>query len=172
MDSSFDAFFDLVFPQAEKVARRITGDRAAAEDIAAEALARAFARWARLQRHPSPEAWVLRATINLAVDRSRRRGNAASKAHQLGAAGAGGADVAGVGADLLAIRMALTEALHRLPKRQRHVVAMRYLADMSEADVADALGISRGSVKTHLSRALSKLRIDASLTEVANVEPI
>ncbi len=161
---SFEDFFDLVYPQAEKVARRMTGSAFAAEDVAAEALARAYARWPRVQRHAAPEAWVLRTTINLAIDRARRRDRFIhSTGRQRVVPLDHTADRSTTAAtttpeDQVAVRLALVESLHRLPKRQRHVVAMRYLADMSEADVAAALGISAGSVKTHLHRALHKLR--------------
>lgn len=56
------------------------------------------------------------------------------------------------------LRIVLSDALARLPRRQREVVALRYLADLSEAQVAASLGISTGSVKTHLHRGLISLR--------------
>ncbi len=61
-------------------------------------------------------------------------------------------------ADAVVLRQALLAALFRLPRRQRDAVALRYLADMSEVEVADAMSISQGSVKTHLHRALRSLR--------------
>jgi RNA polymerase sigma factor (sigma-70 family) len=57
-----------------------------------------------------------------------------------------------------ATRVALAEALRRLPRRQRDVVVLRYLADLSEADVAESLGVSAGTVKQHAHRALDALR--------------
>ncbi|MGH9292112.1 MAG: sigma-70 family RNA polymerase sigma factor [Acidimicrobiales bacterium] len=58
----------------------------------------------------------------------------------------------------IVIHQALLTALSRLPRRQREAVALRYLADMSEVEVAHTLGISRGSVKTHVHRGLQSLR--------------
>ena len=49
-------------------------------------------------------------------------------------------------------------ALRRLPERQREVLVLRYYADLSEADIADAIGISRGAVKSHASRGMAALR--------------
>ena len=49
-------------------------------------------------------------------------------------------------------------ALHQLPTRQREVLVLRYYSDLSEADIADALGISRGAVKSHASRGINALR--------------
>jgi RNA polymerase sigma factor (sigma-70 family) len=58
----------------------------------------------------------------------------------------------------MAERMDLTRALRRLPRRQRQVVVLRYLADWSEIDVAGELGCSTGAVKSHASRGLAALR--------------
>jgi RNA polymerase sigma-70 factor (ECF subfamily) len=87
-------------------------------------------------------AWVLRVTANISLDRLRRlrRSTAAPP-------------VDPQPDDTAALRITLQEALRRLPQRQREVVVLRYLADLSESDVAAALGISLGSVKTaHASR--------------------
>ena len=61
-------------------------------------------------------------------------------------------------ADLVAVRAALVVALTHLPKRQRDAIALRYLSDLSEADTAAAMGVSPGTVKTHLHRGLDALR--------------
>ena len=59
----------------------------------------------------------------------------------------------------------LWDALGRLPRRQRAVVVLRYFEDLTEAQVADLLGISVGTVKSQTSKAFAKLRIDPSLTD-------
>lgn len=146
-DLEFEALFDGVFLAARRVARRIVGDPAAAEDIAAEALARTFARWKHVRELPYREAWVLRVTTNLAIDHARRRRPSAEP--ELARAAAD---------DIIAVRLALAAALSRLPRRQREAVALRYLGDLTEQDVAAALGISAGSVKTHVHRGLAALR--------------
>ena len=61
-------------------------------------------------------------------------------------------------AEAAVTRIALAQALRRLPRRQRDVVVLRYLADLSEADVAASLGVSAGSVKQHAHRAVDALR--------------
>ena len=61
-------------------------------------------------------------------------------------------------ADDLAVRAALNEALAKLPKRQREVVALRYLADLTESETASVLGLTVGSVKQHARRALHAMR--------------
>jgi RNA polymerase sigma-70 factor (sigma-E family) len=59
---------------------------------------------------------------------------------------------------------AVMRALRRLPQRQREVLVLRYYADLSEAEIADAIGISRGAVKSHASRAMAALRADLEAT--------
>ncbi|MEJ7742154.1 MAG: sigma-70 family RNA polymerase sigma factor [Nocardioidaceae bacterium] len=56
-------------------------------------------------------------------------------------------------------RQEVLAALHVLPRRQREVLVLRYYSDLAEADIADALGISRGAVKSHASRGISALRM-------------
>jgi RNA polymerase sigma-70 factor (sigma-E family) len=58
----------------------------------------------------------------------------------------------------------LIQALGRLPRRQREVLTLRYYADLSEAQIADALGISAGAVKAHAHRALAALRLDGEIS--------
>ncbi len=142
----FDEFFAESVGRVLAVGRRLAGDEAVAEDLAAEAFARAYARWGSVRSHPNPDAWVLRTMANLAVDRSRKRKVILRP------------EVAESPDDAVVLHATLVEALARLPRRQRAVVTLRYLADMPERDVAQALSISTGSVKTHLSRGLAQLR--------------
>ena len=128
------------------VARRIVGDPALAEDLAAEALARAYAHWPRLRRSEHAEGWLFRVVTNLAIDHVRRR-PPDLRAEQVSDE-----------IETLTLRLALVDALGRLPRRQREVVALRYFSDLSEVDVAGALGVSLGSVKTHHRRALDTLQ--------------
>lgn len=145
-DPEFEELFDRMFPVARRLASRITGDPAAAEDLAAEAFVRLFARWPRLRDEPGREGWVVRVTANLAIDATRRR------PHALPVAASAGEE------DALVLRLALAAALRALPSRQRSVIALRYLADLTEEQVAATLGISAGAVKTHAHRALHRLR--------------
>ena len=154
-EQSFEEAFDELFPRAYRLARRLLGDAAAAEDIAAEALARAYARWSRVGSLPWRDGWVLRVASNLAIDVLRRQAAAPEPAL---AHSASAFAFAGPEDDLVALRLALAAALPRLPKRQRQAVTLRYLAGLTDAEVAEALGISAGSVKTHIHRGLAALR--------------
>ncbi|HVM39476.1 MAG TPA: sigma-70 family RNA polymerase sigma factor, partial [Acidimicrobiia bacterium] len=142
-DLDFEAAFDDLYPRAVRVARRMLGDQALAEDVAAEALARAYARWRKVAGLEYRTAWVLRVTTNLALDELRRRKPTAEV--ELSTEGA---------EDVVALRLALAAALRGLPRRQREAVSLRYLADLSEQEVAAALGVAPGSVKTHVHRGL------------------
>ena len=146
--TTFEEAFDGLFRRAFRVARRILGDPASAEDVAAEALARAYAHWRKIGDQPWREGWVVRVASNLALDVARTRNRISDAV--VGEPGREDDDVA--------VRLALVEAMARLPKRQREVVALRHLAGMSEAETAAALRVSAGSVKTHLSRGLAALR--------------
>lgn len=149
--TQFEEAFDDLFQRAFLVGRRILGDATRAEDVAAEALARAFAHWRKIGAQPWREGWVVRVATNLALDAARRqtRMTDGSPAEQ-----AADRTVD----DDVAVRLALVDAMERLPRRQREVVALRHLGGLSEAECAAALRVSTGSVKTHLHRGLAALR--------------
>ena len=145
-DRAFDDAFPELFLRARRLAYRVVGDWAVAEDVAAEALARACYHWPKIKDLAWRDGWVLRVTTNVAIDVVRRR------RPNVVVAPVPDSDEA------TTLRLALVDALRRLPQRQREVVALRYLSDLTEADVAAALGISLSSVKKHTSRALASLR--------------
>jgi len=146
-DPDFDAAFVSLYPRAVEVGVRLLRDRSGAEDVAAEALARAYARWSTLKAAPYRDAWVLRVTANLAIDVLRRRPRGQHRGQHVGEAA-------------LVEQVALARAVARLPRRQREVVVLRYLVDLSELDAASVLGVAPGTVKSHLHRALVALRRD------------
>jgi len=141
----FEAEFDRLFGRAYAVARRLTGDPTAAEDVAAEALARTYVHWNRVCAFEYRDAWVARVATNLAIKAARHRASPR-------------AQVTDDPSDATTLRLALVEALGRLPRRQREAVALRYLADLSIDDVARTLGVSVGTVKQSVHRALRTLR--------------
>ena len=142
----FEDAFPGLFSLGYRVAFRILGDRGDAEDVAQEALARALLRWRKLA--DQPHGWIARVAANLAIDRYRRRRRSDLV----------GADPSATTDPNVAERLDLARELRRLPRRQREVVVLRYLADWSERDVAAELGFSAGSVKSHGSRGLQALR--------------
>lgn len=143
----FDAFFFALLPAVLRLAQRMTGERSAAEDVAAEAFARAFARWEQVGALSYREAWVLRVAANLAIDLARRRRPELAPRPPA-------PDPAGE----VVLRVTMVAALAALPKTQRQALVLRYLADLSEAEVAAALGVRPGTLKSHLHRAREALR--------------
>ena len=132
----------------------ITGDWATAEDVVAEAFARAWASWRRVGRHPAPRAWVVRTALNLGTSSWRRRRHEVPGSLDTLATAAGAS--ADVGAGL--VDPQIMAALAALPERQRQVIVLRVLLDLDTAATARALGIAPGTVTAHLARAASALR--------------
>lgn len=149
--TDFDEAFEPLAAVAYRVAYRILGSRGDAEDVTQEALTRAFVRWRRVRDHAEP--WVAKVAANLAIDivrRDRRRPTVADD----GRADATPARSGPAPDD----RIELVRTLRGLPARQRDVVVLRYLADLTEAATAAELGTSVGSVKQHAHRGLAALR--------------
>lgn len=148
--AEFDDFVRTRSVALLRVAYLLTGDRHAAEDLLQEVLEQVYVRWPRVR--VSPEAYARRALVNRSINRWRWRARRPEQA--LG-------DNDGVArdhADDIALRQAVVAALRTLPPRQRAAVVLRYLEDLSVADVAVALRCSEGAVKSHASRGLTRLR--------------
>ncbi len=157
-EAGFIEAFPALWAAAYRVAFRLLGDRDDASDCAQEACARTYARWTRLARRGDPTPWAVRVSSNLAIDHWRRQQRPAPGAPAMAAS------------DLIAERIDLHGALVSLPRRQREVIVLKYLADLREADVAAALGITIGSVKQHATRGLDALR--ARLGDNADLQPV
>src|SRR5262252_7308108 len=122
-----------------------------AQDLVAEAFARAWASWRSVSRHPAPRAWVVRTALNLSVSSWRRHRRELPLTGHV------------VPADGLASSLVdteLTAVLQRLPARQRQVVALRIFLDLDTAHTAEVLGVAPGTVTAHLARALAALRTE------------
>ena len=144
--SGYEDAFPVLYRRAYQTAYRLTGDRGTSEDLAQEALTRAYSRWSDLDDRR--EGWVVTTVVRLAIDRWRREQR---RFHR--------SDIQQPPLDPRAAeRIDLTRLLAALPRRQREVAVLRYLDDRSERDVAEALGCSVGSVKRHASRATEALR--------------
>jgi RNA polymerase sigma factor (sigma-70 family) len=146
-DRDFVGFFDSVWPRALAVGRRMGLGHAEAEDVALDATALAHDRWGRVGRLEYREAWTLKVTARLAWRVTRRHQAPAVEQSEVAST-----------EDLALWTVALEAALRQLSRRQRQVVVLRYLADLTEAEVARMLRIDVGSVKRHASRARRTLR--------------
>lgn len=164
-DDGFDEFAAAAWPRLRRSAYLLTGDHHLAEDLAQTALARTFAHWRRVRRDDAL-AYARKVLVNLNIDRVRRRrmvevgGDAAE--HALGReVDPGATEQAAEDRDRV-LRLLAT-----LTDRERRVVVLRHYFDLSEARVAQELGIAPGTVKGTLSRALAKLRVSHESLEEA-----
>src|SRR6202047_3936228 len=167
-DEDFSAFATSRWPGLVRLAFGLTGDRGLAEDMAQTALARAYvarrrgSRAAvpgrRVSRADAPDASLRRILVNASHRRFRRRRVTEQPGDPPETAVDGPAD-------LVNERTALLAALRQLPPRQREVIVLRYWADLTDTQIADALGCSPGTVRSQLSRALAKLRNSPVLAE-------
>jgi RNA polymerase sigma-70 factor, ECF subfamily len=118
--------------------------------VAQEAMLAAYRRWSRINDLHHPEAWVRRVCVNLAVSQLRRRAVEARALLRL----------AGRRAPLAVLEPGNEEfwrQVRRLPRRQAQAAALRYVYDLSIADIAETLECSEGTVKVHLTRGRQAL---------------
>lgn len=128
-----------------------------AEDLAQQTLIRCYSAWDRVRRADNREAYVYRMLLNQLRDARRAR-------WWRGRTDAEHDEVVADGTDQLAVADAIDRALGALAKEQREVVVLRYFVQLSEAQTAHALGIAAGTVKSRLSRALTRLATSHHLT--------
>jgi RNA polymerase sigma-70 factor (sigma-E family) len=162
----FDGFVADNLEQLLKTAYLITWDAGEADDLVQECLFKVARRWPRVRRMAQPRAYARRIIVNLALDDARGR---AQRHSELDGAVA---VVDGPARDLLAgleTRAELLDALARLTPRQRAVLVLRYFNDLTEAQTAEVLGCSPGTVKSNASRGLARLR--EALAPIPNPTP-
>lgn len=133
----------------------LCGDRDQAEDVVAEAFARVFPQWRRGQVS-EPYAYLRRAVLNEVTSRGRRRVLEVREEHRRLRHGR----VDGPLDEFVAERDVVVQALRRLPLRQRAVLVLRFYDDLPEREVANILGLSVGTVKSHSARGLERLRTE------------
>jgi RNA polymerase sigma-70 factor (sigma-E family) len=159
--SEFEAFATAHSAGMIKLGLMVSGDRGRAEDAAQEALVRVYQRWSRLE---DPLAYARRIVVNATRD-DWRRAERATRAHDDAGRLARSDEVDDVETSFLE-RDALLTALSALPHRQRAVIVLRYLSELTEAETATVLEISVGTVKSQAFDALARLReiLGAELT--------
>ena len=159
--TEFAEFFQASWEPCLKAVVASTGSVQLAEDQVAEAFARAWLSWRKVRRHPAPRAWVVRAALNTGASWWRRR------IHELPLAGhdAAAPHDADDGLDA-----ALLTALRHLPDRQREVIALRVFLDLDIETIAAHLEIAPGTVRVHLSRAVTTLRHELSPSQAVEAD--
>jgi RNA polymerase sigma-70 factor (sigma-E family) len=158
-EAEFAEFMRGRWPSLVRFGYGLTGDERLAEGLARSALAKAYASWPRVLRGGDPDVYLRRIILNASLGKvRRRRGRERRPGDEPELETAQQARVDGD-------RPALVTALMRLPVGQRSVVLLRYWMDMTEAQVADVLGCSVGSVRSQASRALASLRVGEDVAE-------
>jgi RNA polymerase sigma-70 factor (sigma-E family) len=163
-DARFREFAVAATPGLYRSAWLLTGDRYLAEDLVQETLARMYRIWGGIGRIDNPGAYAHTVLARQFLSHRRRRSSSERPTADVSTV-AGAAPAAPADHDL---RLALVAALAQLPRRDRAVVVLRYLADRSVEQVAADLGRSPSAIKVQSMRALAKLRelLGADLTDL------
>ncbi|MFJ7151219.1 SigE family RNA polymerase sigma factor [Streptomyces sp. NPDC100445] len=145
-----------------RAARSLTADPCDAEDLLQTALAKTYVAWERIEDQRALDGYVRRALLNTRTSQWRKRRVDEFACDELPEPrhAPGGEDPA----ERQVLHDAMWRAVTKLPARQRAMVVLRYYEDLSEAQTAEVLGVSVGTVKSAVSRALGKLREDPELT--------
>ena len=147
-----------------RTAYLLTGSQHTAEDVVQSALIRAFVHWGRVRRADYPEAYVRRMVVNEVVSLHRRRWSGEVVLEDLDRLRSASVQVGPE--DAVVDREDMAAALASLTRRQRAVVVLRYYDGLSEAEIAEVLGIRPGSVKGHARAGLAALGARLSIDRV------
>jgi RNA polymerase sigma-70 factor (ECF subfamily) len=151
--ADFAGWYRATWPRVVRAVAVFTGDRDGAADIAADAFTRALERWDSPARPADPTAWVVVVAINLAKRRWRRASRVLPGGEGVGSVELGAADVD------------VWDAVRRLSTRNREAIALRYAFDLTERQVAEAMGITPGATAAMLHAARRQLRALLEETE-------
>jgi RNA polymerase sigma-70 factor (sigma-E family) len=156
-EEAFDGFVRAASPGLLRAAWLLVGDWPAAEDLVQTAFEKTWPRWSRLPDDKQRLAYLHRVLTNAFFRGQRRRWMGEIATSDLPHRAA--ADET----DALLLRVSVLAAIRGLPQRQRAVIALRYLADLTEAQTAAAMRCSTGTVKGYSARALAALRADPAV---------
>ncbi|MFD4829675.1 MULTISPECIES: SigE family RNA polymerase sigma factor [Streptomyces] len=157
---SFASYVRARGPVLLRTARSLTANPSDAEDLLQTALTKTYVAWDRIVDHRALDGYVRRALVNTRTSQWRKR-----KVDEFACEELPEPETVPLSdpAEQQALRDAMWRAIMKLPARQRAMVVLRYYEDLSEAQTAAVLGVSIGTVKSAVSRALGKLREDPEL---------
>lgn len=145
----FEAWYEKAWKPCYRAVRAVTLNHADTEEVLAEAFTRAFEKVAELQNHPAPEAWIVTTALNLHKDRNKKLNNVKrflfvqKESYEM---------------ETISLSDEMEKGLRALPERQREVIALRVILELSSEETANQLGISVPTVSTHLRRGLEAMR--------------
>lgn len=161
--ASFSSYVRARGPVLLRTARSLTANASDAEDLLQTALTKTYVAWDRIEDHRALDGYVRRALLNTRTSQWRKRKVDEFVCDELPEPEVvPGPDPA----DQQVLHDAMWRAVMKLPDRQRAMVVLRYYEDLSEAQTAEVLGVSVGTVKSAVSRALGKLREDPELEPI------
>jgi RNA polymerase sigma-70 factor (sigma-E family) len=150
---TFEEYAASAWPTLYRYAFLLAGNHADAEDIAQQTLMKAYRSWSRVKDSDSPSAYLRRMLTNTYLSQRRPKRRRLELLTDAPPPDPGHAPVSGPEE-----RLMLWPHVTSLPPRQRAVIVLRYYEDLSEQEIADALGCSRGNVKSTAHHALKALR--------------
>jgi RNA polymerase sigma-70 factor (sigma-E family) len=152
-DEALTLLYTTHYASLVRTAGLLLGNFGEGEEVAQEAFARLHVAWGRIDKPEGAPAYLRITVVNVARSRLRRR--VVVRRHRLEPH----RPVASPEQEVLdhEDRRSMLETLQRLPARQREAVVLRYYGELHEAEVARAMGISSGAVKSHLHRGLAAL---------------
>ncbi len=155
-DEAVTRLFTAHYRQLVRLAALLLADSAVAEEVVQDAYVRLHQHWWRLREPDRALGYLRTSVVNGARSALRRR----AVAQRYAAGMRPPPDAPSAESQLLAnvANATLLAALRGLPQRQRETLVLRYYADLSEAEIAEAMGISRGAVKSHAARGIAALR--------------
>lgn len=153
-DEALTALYTAHYRKLVRIAALLLDDYSVSEEVVQDAYVKMHGAWGRIRDPRAAEAYLRTTVTNLARSRMRRRQVAAKHAPKPSP----DAPSAEHGAMDALERDQVIAALRTLPRRQRECLVLRYYADLSEAQIAETMGISVGAVKSHASRGMAALR--------------
>jgi RNA polymerase sigma-70 factor (sigma-E family) len=153
---TFEEFAATRMPALLRFAAVLAGDRATADDLAQEVLARAYAGWDRIGVLDRPDLYVRKMVLNEFLSWRRRSWRLVPAADP----GGGLSSAVPDHAQQYSERAALLAEIGKLPRRQRAVLVLRYYEDRDDAEIAELLGCTSGTVRGYAARGLAALRIE------------
>ncbi len=146
----FDDFYAASFDRVRRAMALTFRDPQLAEDITQDAFYRALRKWSKISQHEHPEGWTMLVALNAGRDSARRKSRYREKAPML-------TDERDSDAGQKAVedRMLVTDLLAGLSDRQRQVLLLRYVNQLTISEIADLMGCAEGTVKSTLHTAIA-----------------
>lgn len=162
-EPGFDTWVGARVPALLRFAYLVTGSQQAAEDAVQSALASACEKWSLVGRRDDPDAYVRRMVVNAHISAWRRTGRRESPVADVRPAAA--ADPA----EGVARHDAVWRLCAQLPPQQRAAVVLRFYEDLDDDQIAEILGVTRSTVRSHVHRALTALRRELEAAETGEL---